>query len=65
MRRVTPFLTLVTLFALTACAGTGFPALKVTIPTPLGPAVLDSCDVTSVVTEPLGVTDAAPASEVK
>ena len=49
--------------ALTGCSSTGFPAIKVTIPTPLGPAVLDSQDATDCVTEPLGITKPAPAPD--
>lgn len=60
MRKHLALALLVAALSLTACAGTGFPSIALTVPTPLGPAVLDTSAVTCVVTEPLGIT-APPA----
>ncbi len=56
MRRLFALLLVVLAVALTACGSTGFPSIALTVPTPLGPAVLDTSAVTSCVTEPLGIT---------
>ena len=48
--------------ACASCRGTGFPAVSLTLPTPMGPIVLESDGLTAPVTNALGVTEKpAPA----